>query len=607
MPQNEEEQVKNSMFERDSSDEEEAPVQAKEPEHKFFEMVQASGQKWAPALRITILGLICFVAVAARVFSIIRYESIIHEFDPWFNFRITKILSEEGYYVFKSWIDFDVWYPLGRYTGYTLYPGLMITAWICHLALNRVFMIPVDIREVCVFTAPAFSALTAVITYLLAKQVSGKSECGLLAALFIAVIPTYMSRSVAGSYDNEAVAIFALVYSFYTFVKSINTGSMIDALMAVFAYYYMVLTWGGYVFVLGFMSIFIVIIIFLGRFDIKAYITFSMVYTVGNLLSLNIRFVSFYAVWQSSEHLPSHIAFILCQLYYIRLFLKRRLRKEKFETLTRMLIGSFIVVVLAGFLYIVVMGKTTAGHRILTLVNPVYAKKHNPLTASISEHQSTAWPSMFFDVHYMLFFAPIGAFYCLKKIRNSKLFAILYCLIGTYFSSVMIRLMLVSGPSCCVLGGIGVSYILRKISDSIKNEFRKIVGIAQNTGKKYVSIEFALIGLVLICLACCKTIFHGTWAAAEAYSHPSIIMAYNHGNRRVIVDDYREAYSWLRQNTKDTARIMSWWDYGYQIAGLGNRTTIVDNNTWNKTHIGRVGMVGFEANLDNGIARRRSL
>ena len=35
---------------------------------------------------------------------------------------------------------------------------------------------------------------------------------------------------------------------------------------------------------------------------------------------------------------------------------------------------------------------------------------------------------------------------------------------------------------------------------------------------------------------------------------------------------------------------MSWWDYGYQIAGMGNRTTIVDNNTWNKTHIAKVGM-----------------
>ncbi|KAG1537337.1 hypothetical protein G6F49_012803 [Rhizopus delemar] len=34
---------------------------------------------------------------------------------------------------------------------------------------------------------------------------------------------------------------------------------------------------------------------------------------------------------------------------------------------------------------------------------------------------------------------------------------------------------------------------------------------------------------------------------------------------------------------------MSWWDYGYQIAGFSNRTTLVDNNTWNNTHIATVG------------------
>ena len=33
---------------------------------------------------------------------------------------------------------------------------------------------------------------------------------------------------------------------------------------------------------------------------------------------------------------------------------------------------------------------------------------------------------------------------------------------------------------------------------------------------------------------------------------------------------------------------MSWWDYGYQIAGFSNRTTLVDNNTWNNSHIAMV-------------------
>ena len=57
---------------------------------------------------------------------------------------------------------------------------------------------------------------------------------------------------------------------------------------------------------------------------------------------------------------------------------------------------------------------------------------------------------------------------------------------------------------------------------------------------------------------------------------------------RMILDDFREAYYWLRQNTADEARVMSWWDYGYQIAGMGNKTTLVDNNTWNNSHIALV-------------------
>ena len=43
-----------------------------------------------------------------------------------------------------------------------------------------------------------------------------------------------------------------------------------------------------------------------------------------------------------------------------------------------------------------------------------------------------------------------------------------------------------------------------------------------------------------------------------------------------IVDDYRLAYGFLREETPHDARVMAWWDYGYQITGVGNRTTIAD-------------------------------
>lgn len=60
---------------------------------------------------------------------------------------------------------------------------------------------------------------------------------------------------------------------------------------------------------------------------------------------------------------------------------------------------------------------------------------------------------------------------------------------------------------------------------------------------------------------------------------------------QVLVDDYREAYWWLRDNTPEDARVMAWWDYGYQITGIGNRTTIADGNTWNHEHIATLGRV----------------
>ena len=59
--------------------------------------------------------------------------------------------------------------------------------------------------------------------------------------------------------------------------------------------------------------------------------------------------------------------------------------------------------------------------------------------------------------------------------------------------------------------------------------------------------------------------------------------------RTIIVDDYREAYWWLRDNTAEDARVMAWWDYGYQITGIGERTTIADGNTWNHEHIATLG------------------
>lgn len=47
-------------------------------------------------LKYGILGLISLLAFSIRLFAVVRYESVIHEFDPYFNFRTTKFLAHEG-------------------------------------------------------------------------------------------------------------------------------------------------------------------------------------------------------------------------------------------------------------------------------------------------------------------------------------------------------------------------------------------------------------------------------------------------------------------------------------------------------------------------------
>lgn len=72
--------------------------------------------------------------------------------------------------------------------------------------------------QVCVFTAPLFSAFASLAAYGFVKEIRNEGA-GLVAAAFVGIVPSYISRSVAGSYDLEGVAIFALLFVFYLYVK----------------------------------------------------------------------------------------------------------------------------------------------------------------------------------------------------------------------------------------------------------------------------------------------------------------------------------------------------------------------------------------------------
>ena len=186
---------------------------------------------------------------------------------------------------------------------------------------------------------------------------------------------------------------------------------------------------------------------------------------------------------------------------------------------------------------------------------------------------------------------PIGFYFCLvHKCTLGKLFLAMYGVLATYFSCVMIRLMLVLAPVTCIIAAIAVSELMRMAMKSIRiyitqgqEDSSAAIGDGYSSmfdesspkkKEKYVPksvkpksripVDSAIMIIVFMLFTLKNYIYHSTMLASEAYSSPSIIMSGRRNDgTRYIIDDYREAYYWIKQNTPKEAKVMSWWDYGY--------------------------------------------
>lgn len=501
------------------------------------------------------------------------------------------------------------WYPLGRIVGGTIYPGLMSTAAALHQILNSLH-ITINVRNICVFLAPIFASLTAIAAYLLTKEVTKRSSTGILAAALVAIVPSYISRSVGGSYDNEGVAIFALIFTFYLWVKAVNTGSLSWAAACALSYFYMVAAWGGFVFIINVIPIYVVLLIVSGRYSGRLYIAYSTFYVLGSLLAMQVPFVGFNVVRQA-ECAASHGVFILIQVTA----LYRLLGVDKIDAkaLRQFIFGTAATLVLlaAGTLIgLQLLGYTQWTGRSLTLLDPTYAKKYIPIIASVSEHQPTAWTSFFFDLHATVPFAPVGLYFLFQNPTDAKIFLILYGTLAWYFAGVMVRLMLTLAPVACILAAVGLSGVLNTFLAHLKFSVLKKAESAgseenntapssdagspkkgpKSTGgkSKKESDSFApvspIISLIVTYGLLGILVFysqHATFVASEAYSSPSVVLGKSMSlspeaerniltcfsgpmdaasrrmdGTRVIMDDFREAYYWLRMNTAPDAKIM---------------------------------------------------
>lgn len=231
------------------------------------------------------------------------------------------------------------------------------------------------------------------------------------------------------------------------------------------------------------------------------------------------------------------------------------------------------------------------------------------------------------DLNLLIWVFPAGVLLCFRELRDEHLFIIIYAVFASYFAGVMVRLMLTLTPVVCVSAAIALSSLLDVYVDVIEPEpendgdtdsvprstnasvtpSKKAkksalapaaapvqsrgtappVPVAAPKKKRGVfGVDTRLGVLINTTFMLLIFVLHCTWVTSNAYSSPSVVLASRQADgSQNIIDDFREAYYWLRQNTPEDAVVMSWWDYGYQIAGFADRPTLVDNNTWNNSEL----------------------
>merc|ERR1712088_922357 len=262
--------------------------------------------------------------------------------------------------------------------------------------------------------------------------------------------------------DNEGIAIFALMFTYYLWIKSIKTGSVYWATFTALSYFYMVSAWGGYVFIINLIPLHVFALILMNRVSHRIYVAYNTFFIVGLLCSMQIPFVGFQPV-RTSEHMASAGIFALLQAVAISNYLRNFLTKSEFKYF--FFLASSIV---AGLVFLTVVGLTWAGvvapwsGRFYSLWDTGYAKIHIPIIASVSEHQPTTWFSFFFDLHILACVFPVGLWYCIKNENDERVFIILYAISAVYFAGVMVRLMLTLTPCVCILAAIAFSTLFER-------------------------------------------------------------------------------------------------------------------------------------------------
>ena len=532
--------------------------------------------------RLHHLLIIGILAISFSISFLLRsqpadYAFTLNEFDPFFNYRATEFIVDNGIFAYFDWYDDRSWYPQGRDVSATAQVMLHVTA----ATLYSIFGGNNSLNDFTIIFPVIFGSLTTIVIFALVRTIGG-TTAGLFSALFFSLSIPILIRGTIGWFKSEPLGLFYGLLGIYLFLSGIKTDNSKIALSKLVGggiFFSLALSaWGGIQFFVIPLGLFFLALPFMRR-DFR-FIIWAIPVFVFTLLAtafLFERLGTFFIFGMAGFGLIVPTLFLIASIAIQKLSKKENRIRNNLLLLGGTIVGG-IILIIANFIFHL---SQLPSFRYLNVLNPLLTTT-DALTDSVAEHATTTIQQSFWFFSILMIFAGLGIWLILRNKESLEKFsvqlkgdmisfALILGLTGVYISSTFVRLEVFASISIIILASIGLSIISAEILKQKSSEKR----IKSNSPSRVIKISF-VVAIITLLLVPTFIPSNTNWVSG-AKAIPTII---NGGTTfSVISNDWFFAMEWLKENTPNDAVIASWWDYGYWITTLAERISIADNAT----------------------------
>jgi dolichyl-diphosphooligosaccharide--protein glycosyltransferase len=511
--------------------------------------------------------------------------------------RLVNQTLETGQYPYYSESDPLLNYPFGRSGDRAPLFNMMAISFSRFLAP---FMPEVDAVGYAMQFVPAlFGALLVFPVYFIGKTIYSK-KAGLLAALFIAIIPIHLGSGHGSAYslfDHDSFNLLLFTLTFLFLIKSIKekdqTRFVLYAVLGGIPLAALSMTWVEarflYVVIAVYAIVQMFIDIFTSKINTRSFLAPTILLFTGYIISLPV-------IMSRAGGYTADIPLFLCLavglfgLIYIS-FGKKRIP----WTLSLPAVFGVAGIGLISLYFIDEVSRVIPAfsslHRLSDIVfgSGIYGQKVSgtiaeAATQGISRTVMSFGPALYWMGWIGFLFL---AYYYLKdRERRDYLFLVVVFIIDIWLTSISGRFLNDMVPLIALFAGISLCIFLEKVD--YKQMLKDVKGAGGGIHGLRRGIKILhIFGVLFIG---CLIIFPGAYLAFDYSVPPSKqedIMGdlpTTGGGLRLHTEEYWvDALQWLSKqdthisNPADRPAVISWWDYGFYEAAIGAHPTVADN------------------------------